>query len=229
MVKTVISGDIIASTSLTDSERVFIEKSLKHLLKDLKQNFNVYGQLIKGDHIECVIEEPAEALRVALIIKSFVKSLKLDNQPERIRNNRFRKYMTYRIRLAIGYGELTRYDPGKGIIDGEAIYLSGRTINLMETYTKERIVIKSTLLFASNNDKLNSEFEALFALLDFLLTTATSKQCEVLYLKLMRFNENQISEKMKISQQSVNQHSRSVGWTAIEKAVQRYSTVIKSI
>jgi hypothetical protein len=36
MAKTVISGDIIASTSLADSERDFIEKSLKALLKDLK-------------------------------------------------------------------------------------------------------------------------------------------------------------------------------------------------
>ena len=41
MAKTVISGDIIASTSLIDSERDFIEKSLKDLMKDLRKNFNV--------------------------------------------------------------------------------------------------------------------------------------------------------------------------------------------
>jgi hypothetical protein len=229
MAKTVISGDIIASTSLADSERDFIEKSLKALLKDLKQNFNVYGRLIKGDYIDCVVEEPAEALRVALAIKSYVKSLRLDNQLKGTHNSRLQKYRIYRVRLAIGYGELSRYDPEKGIIDGEAIYLSGRTINEMETHTKERIVIKKTLFFASKNEILNNRFEALFALLDVLLTKATSKQSEVLYLKLMRFNEEQISEKMKISQQSVNQHSRSVGWIAIEKAVEHFSAVINTL
>ena len=228
MVKTVISGDIIASTSLTDSERVFIENSLKNLLKDLRKNFNAYGHLIKGDYIDCVVEEPAEALRAALAIKSYVKSLRLDNPVKGTKNNRFRKYRTYRIRLAIGYGELSRYDPDKDIIDGEAIYLSGRTISQMETYTKERIVIKNTLFFASKNEKLNNGFEALFALLDVLLSKATSKQSEVLYLKLLRFNENQISEKMKISQQTVNKHSRSIGWIAIEKAVEYFSTVIRN-
>ena len=229
MAKTVISGDIIASTSLIDSERDFIEKSLKDLMKDLRKNFNVYGRVIKGDYIDCVVEEPAEALRVALTIKSFVKSLRLNNQLNGTHNSRFHKYRIYRIRLAIGYGELSRYDPAKGIIDGEAIYLSGRTISEMETYTKERIVIKHTLFFASKNDLLNNEFEALLALLDVLLTKATSKQSEVLYLKLMRFNENQISEKMKISQQTVNQHSRSVGWIAIEKAVEHFSDVINKL
>ncbi len=227
MVKTVISGDIIASTSLTDSERVFIEKSLKVLLKDLRKYFNSYGHLIKGDYIDCVVEDPAEALRAALAIKSYVKSLRLDNPVKGTENNRFRKYRTYRIRLAIGYGELRRYNPAKDIIDGEAIYLSGRTISQMETYTKERIVIKNTLFFASKNDKLNNGFEALFSLLDVLLSKATSKQSEVLYLKLLGFNENQISKKMRISQQTVNKHSRSVGWIAIEKAVEHFSTVIK--
>jgi hypothetical protein len=227
MVKTVISGDIIASTSLTDSERVFIEKSLKVLLLDLRKYFNSYGHLIKGDYIDCVVEDPAETLRAALAIKSYVKSLRLDNPVKGTENNRFRKYRTYRIRLAIGYGELSRYNPAKDIIDGEAIYLSGRTISQMETYTKERIVIKNTLFFASKNDKLNNGFEALFSLLDVLLSKATSKQSEVLYLKLLGFNENQISKKMKISQQTVNKHSRSVGWIAIEKAVEHFRTVIK--
>lgn len=229
MAKTVISGDIIASTSLTDSDRENIEKSLKALLKDLKHYFNVYGRLIKGDNIECVVEEPSEALRVALAIKSYVKSIRLDKTLKETKNIRLLKYRTYRIRLAIGYGELSRYDPEKGIIDGEAIYLSGRTISEMETYTKERIVIKNTLFFSSNNEKLNNEFGALLSLLDVLLTKATSRQSEVLYLKLTGLNEEAIAKKLNIKQSTVNQHSTSIGWIAIEKAVKQFSNVIKNI
>jgi hypothetical protein len=228
MSKTVILGDIIASTSLADSEWANIEKSLKDLLKDLKQNFNLYGRVIKGDSLECVVPEPADALRIAIAIKSYVKSIHLDNSPEKKKNTRFRIYRTYRIRLVIGYGELTRFDPRKGIIDGEAIYLAGRKINEMTTHKGERVVIKNTLFFVSKNEKLNSEFDALLSLLDVLLTKATSKQSEVLYMKLMKFSEEQISQKMKIKQQTVNQHSRSIGWNAIEKAVEHFNNVIKN-
>jgi hypothetical protein len=228
MANTVIIGDIIASTSLPFSERAYISKSLKYLLKDLKLNFDIYGRFFKGDFLECFVPEPADALRVALIIKSFVKSLRSDDLTDKVKNKRSRLYSTYRIRLAIGYGELNRIEPRRGIIDGEALYLAGRKINEMSTYKGERIVIKNTLFFVSKNEKMNKEFDALFSLLDVLLAKATSKQSEVLYLKLMNFNEEQISEKIRISQQTVNQHSRSIGWNAIEKAVEQFNSVLKN-
>jgi hypothetical protein len=222
MIATVISGDIIASTSLSDHNRSVIEGALKDLFKDLQQSFNVYGRIIKGDYIECVVPVPMDALRVALIIKSFVKSVPIENRELKNTNRRFKFYTTYGIRLAIGYGELSRYNPKKGIIDGEAIYFSGRTINEKATYNKEKTIIKNTLFFTSNNEKLNNEFEVIFSLLDVILSKATSKQCEVLYLKLLGFNEDFISKKLEINQSTVNQHSRSVGWNAIEKAVKHF-------
>jgi len=225
----VISGDIISSTSFTDESRTVLETSINQLLLDLKTEFDVFGRVIKGDYLECVIPEPENALTVAIAIKCFIKSIALQSNQDEHSLTRFKFFKTYGLRLAIGYGTLSRFDTEKGIIDGEAIYYSGRIINEESgTYNKERIVIKNTIFFGSANEELNQEFEPLLFLLDVLLAKATAKQCEVVYLKLMNKNEDAISKIMKIAQSVVNQHSTSVGWNAIDKAVNRFKKVIKA-
>jgi hypothetical protein len=227
MIKAVISGDIVASTSLTDEGRELIENALNGLMDELKENFNTYSRIIRGDYLECVVPNPEDALLVALAIKSFVKSIPIEDIPLYKNNKRVKLFKTYGIRLAIGYGALSRFDPDKGIIDGEAIYLSGRTINEFSTYKKERIVIKNTIYFVSNNPILNETINPIIALLDVLINKATSKQCKVLYLKLMNNNEDTIAALLGIKQSVVNQHSTSIGWNAIEKTVKYFHEVIK--
>lgn len=228
MTATVITGDIVASTSLSDKGRALLEEKLARLFEELRLNYKVYSRMIKGDYLECVVPEERNALQIALIIKAFIKSVSSDETLNKNNDPRFKFFKIYGIRLAIGYGELSRFDPGKGIIDGEAIYLAGRRINEEITYKKERIVIKNTLFFVSGDDNLNAEFEPLLALIDILISKSTAKQCEVLYLKLMNHNEESIARKMKIAQPVVNQHSTSIGWNAIEKAVIRFGEVLKT-
>lgn len=226
MKKVVISGDIVAFTSLSQNNKEMVENHLKNLLSELKSTFNSYGRLIKGDFLECAIPEPADGLRAALIIKSYIKSVKLENDNKK--NNRVKYFETYGIRLAIGFGDLERFDPLKGIMDGEAIYMSGRRISEEETHNMERVSVKNTLFFISKSETLNQQMEPLILLIDFLMNKATSRQSEVLYYKLLGFNEDAISQKMGISQPVVNQHSSSAGWNAIEKAVQYFHKTLKS-
>lgn len=224
----VISGDIVSSTSLNNEDRQFVEENLKTLLEDLKQKFNVYGRVIKGDYLECVVPNASEGLRVALAIKSFIKSIPIDTNNYKKTDNRIRQFKIHGIRIAIGYGELSRYQPEEGIIDGEAIYFSGREISGETTYDKERIVIKNTLFFSSKSEVLNKNFKPLLALLDVLISKATARQCEVLYLKLMDNQEEEIAKRLGIGQSAVNQHSTSVGWNAIEEAVNYFKMQISN-
>lgn len=226
MAYSVISGDIISSTSLSLEDSKLVEENLKILLQDLKTIFNVYGRIIKGDYLECVVPNASEGLQVALAVKSFVKAIPIDVKKYKKEDNRLKQFKTHGIRLAIGYGELSRYNPEQGIIDGEAIYLSGREISGESTYNKERIVIKNTLFFASKDEDLNKNFQPLLALLDVLLSKATSRQCEVLYLKLLNNQEDEIAKRLGIGQSAVNQHSTSVGWNAIDEAVNYFKMVI---
>lgn len=227
MEKAVISGDIISSTSLSNEGRQLIENSLNELLVELKNTFDVYGHIIKGDYLECVVPEPKDALQIALAIKCYVKSVPIENTQAGKMNKRTKLFKTHGIRLAIGHGELSRFVPEKGIIDGEAIYLSGRTISESANYNKERVVIKNSLYFVSTDEQLNKKFEPLIALLDVLLSKATARQSEVLYLKLMNNAEDAIATKLGVSQSVVNQHSTSVGWNAIDKAVKYFSEELK--
>ncbi|MBG44758.1 MAG: fumarate hydratase [Aequorivita sp.] len=224
----VISGDIVSSTGLHIQDRKFVEENLNTLLHSLKKEFNVYGRIIKGDYLECVVPNASEGLQVALAIKSFVKAIPIKMKAYKSEENRIKQFKIHGIRLAIGYGELSRYKPEEGVIDGEAIYLSGREISGETTYNKERIVIKNTLFFASKNEDFNKNFQPLLALLDVLLSKATSRQCEVLYLKLMNNQEDEIAKRLGIGQSAVNQHSTSVGWNAIDEAVNYFKMVISS-
>ncbi len=220
-----ISGDIISFTSLSSSNKRFLEKEVENLIKLLDTKFDAYCRIIKGDYLECVIKNPEQSLQVAILIKCFIKSIKLENEPN---NKRFKYFKNFGIRVAIGLGELKRFDAKNGIIDGEAIYMSGRKINTESTHNKERIVIKNTLFFVSKNEQLNNQFTAIIDLLDYILNKATAKQCEVVYHKLLGHNENEISKIMKITQSVVNQHSISAGWNAIETAVNHYNKTIKT-
>jgi hypothetical protein len=92
------------------------------------------------------VQEIADAFRIALAIKSFVKSIKIsDDDVNSNESGRFKLFKTYGIRLAIGIGELSRIDFKNGIIDGDAIYFSGRIINEDKTHNKEKVTIKNKL------------------------------------------------------------------------------------
>ena len=227
MNRAAISGDIIAYTSLSDADKQKIENSIGQLFQELQSRFDVFSRMIKGDYLECYIPDPAYALRVALLIKSFIKScaLELDESKDK----RLSAFKTHGIRLAIGIGVITRFDRDKGIIDGEAIYFSGRTISdISATFDKERIVIKSTLFIKTNDEPLTGEMEPLLALLDILISKATAKQSNVLYMKLLGNSEDTIAKELKLYQSTVNEHSTSLGWNAIEKAVMYFEKRMKS-
>jgi hypothetical protein len=224
MNKATISSDIVSSTSLNVEQRLILEKELAKLLRILKQTFGpkaFFGRLIKGDYIECVLDNPKLALRVALIIKSFVKSLKI--QTNKKTNKRLSDFKEYGIRIAVGVGELSIFNKKKGIIDGEAIYLSGRAINEMTSSDKK---IRNTLAFRSNQESWNEAFTPLFGLLDVLFVESTRAQSEIVFYKLLNKSEKEISEILKKSQSTINQHSTAVGWYAIDRAVKYFENQI---
>ena len=223
--KATISADIVSSTSLDAKQRLELEKRLTKLLSILEIEFassGFFGRLIKGDYIECVLDKPADALRVALIIKSYVKSLSFTTSKEQ--EKRLRDFKEYGVRIAIGIGKLSIFNRRKGIIDGEAIYLSGRAITELTSSDKK---IKQTLVFRSNKEKLNANFSAIFNLLDIIFAKYKSAQSEVVFYKLLKKSEKEITQITQKRQSTINQHSTATGWYAIENAVEYFEKAIK--
>lgn len=227
MISSVLSGDIIAYTSLSEKEKGILEHELDNLFTKLQDKYNTYSRIVKGDMIECYIEKPEDSLRLALVYKSRIKSLSI---PNKTKNTRINAFNTYGVRIAIGIGQIDRIDRRKGIIDGEAIYLSGRTLTeLGSTSDKARITVKNTLFLRSSFERLNEEFDPLISLIDVLINNATSKQCEILYYKLLGESEENISNRLDLAQSTINEHSTKFGWNAIDKAINRFEKVLKGI
>jgi len=225
MNKATISSDIVSSTAFDKKQRLVLEKKLIKLLSILKAEFasaGFFGRLIKGDYIECVLDNPALALRVALLMKSYVKSLVFTSNKDS--DKKLKDFRDYGIRVAVGIGELTIFNKKKGIIDGEAIYLSGRAINELTSSDKKT---KQTLVFKSNDENLSADFSAIFNLLDIIFAKYKSAQSEVVFYKLLKKSEKEITEITQKRQSTINQHSTATGWYAVENAVEYFEKIIK--
>lgn len=221
----VLSADIIASTSINTSEKINLENNLNEILEIINQQYNVYGRIIKGDYIEMVVENPSDSLNIVLMLKSFIKKIQFKSTED---NARIKSFKNYGIRIAMGFGVLDRYDKIKGIIDGEAIYFSGRKISSERTtHNKKRIVVKNTLFFESKDEQLNENFNTIIGFMDFIINKATAKQSEILYLRLSGLSEHEIAAKKNIKQPTVNKQLSSLGWNHIEKALHYFHNTIQ--
>lgn len=223
-----ISADVISYTLLTNSEKRRLETEIRKLLDKLtfeyhKQKF--YGRLIQGDYIECAMKSPKYALRIALILKTFVKSLDFDLSTKR--KIRLKHFTDHGIRLSVAVAPLSELNPKKGIIDGEAIYMSGRSIKRISTSNKQKIVIKNSMFFCSNNTKLQRIMDVTFSLADTIISKYSAKQSEVIFHKLFHKNESEIGAMLNKSQSTISQHSTAAGWISIEKAINYFEKTIK--
>lgn len=222
-----ISADIISYTSLSDGDKRNIEQKIHNLIVELSskyQDAGFFGRMIQGDYIECAMKTSQNALRIALLLKTFVKSIKLQHTIDKRGGKYFKEHA---IRLAVAVAPLATIDADRGIIDGEAIYMSGRAIKNYSTSDKQKIVIKNTMIFCSNNKYIHEQFTAIFSLLDTLISRSSAKQCEVIYYKLLGLNEYEICNKLNRSQSTISQHSNAAGWHSIDKSVNFFEKYIE--
>ncbi|MFW5754632.1 MAG: hypothetical protein ACOCV9_07495 [Marinilabiliaceae bacterium] len=220
MNRATISADIVSYTSLADEDKREIERKTRELLGQLSQKYReegFYGRMVQGDYLECAMFSPEIGLRVALIIKTFMKSIALI-RPDHS-DKRYKYFREHGVRIALAVAPLKLIDRENGIIDGDAIYQSGRTIKGYSTSGKQKIVIKNTMFFCSNDTNEQEKYDAIIALLDVLIARCSGKQCEVLFYKLLGFTEKEISELLGKYQSTISQHSTAAGWQSIEKSV----------
>ncbi len=219
-----ISADVISYTSLSEADRRNLEDKIRKILDELSQKYkDFYGRIIQGDYIECAMPDSKPALRIALLLKTYIKSIELQNN---VKNKGIKYFKEHGIRLALAIAPLTTINPQRGIIDGEAIYLTGRLIRNYSTANKQRIVIKKTMYFLSPDEKIAEQFETIVTLLDTLIARCSAKQCEVIYLRLLGMSEMAVSKKLGKNQSTISQHSTAAGWHAIDKAVNYFENYI---
>lgn len=215
MLYATISADIVDSTKMSAEDTIRVNKLLTDFLEPMKKvSEGSWGRVVKGDAFECVLQEPRDLLRVALMLKCHVKTF----VPE-VLNPEFSKYG---IRIAMAVGELRTSNEQLGIIDGDAIYRTGRAME------EKRPNVRGTMMYC--NDGLEAEaVKAIVALCDVVINKSTGKQCEVLFNKLCGKDEGEMASAMGKSRPTVNAHSQKAGWIAIERAVKYFESLTFSI
>lgn len=139
--------------------------------------------------------------------KSLIKSFHVKD------NKHTKDFQTYGLRMAIGIGDMRIINKRQDILDGEAIYLSGRAIENMGS------LYKGTLNIETANEQLAAPLRAIALLTDAVMNNTTLRQSEVIYHKLLSEKELEIAEAMGIKQSSVNGHATSAKWYCIEEAL----------
>ena len=149
-----------------------------------------------------------DSFRVALIIKSCIKSFPVTESKKK------KLFQTYGIRIAVGIGDMRIVDREHGIMDGEAIYLSGRTLSGMGAPNKN-----GTFIIEPADKQLKPALQTVGMLTDALLNNTTRRQSEVVYYKLLSKSEQEIADILGVKQSGINQHSTSAKWYCIEEAL----------
>ncbi len=212
-----ISADIIRSTSLPKEGMIILQERLKEFMDFLTNTFHgCWGRVVRGDGIECAISDAHYLLRIVLLLKCQIKAIRVDFDGINIKDVD-KRFFKFGVRMAVAIGRLRTNDKAQAIMDGEAIYNSGRALDKMGSYD----------LFSISSDYKRTEpiVRSLFLLINHIMKRASARQSQVLFMKLQGMSDAEIAERMGISRVGVYLHLKSIGWDAISTTLQCYETM----
>ena len=202
----VISGDIIGSSQLKTPSR----KKLQQLLDVFFENTtlewsDMQAEQYRGDSIQIILTgNRLAALRITLLLQTCL-----------IKEN-------FKIRMAIGVGDITFNGPQVVKSDGSAFHTSGPYLDALGK-SGEMISI------ASVDEEFTSEWQVHSASINYILERLTQQQAEAVYLQLQDHTQASIAKKLKIKQPSVHQRLQAAGWPVVQKILTRFESVIPMV
>lgn len=210
-----VAADVIDSTSLGRDDLLDLSNEVARCFADAKHytSSQFWGRLVKGDTIECCLQNPGLALRLALLLKCRIKAWAGElNCSSALQN--------LGIRFSIGVGEMRIIDPQIDIMDGEAIYIAGRNLTKLSvmSYT-------SAFGFVAGDKNLTELINVSISLLDDLINSLSAKQSAVIYHLLLGRNQTEIARLLFISQSSVNSRAQKAGWRLIADTLRVYERI----
>ena len=204
-----LSADIVRSTSLKTEDLIELRNRLLNLFDDLGNDYpGFWGRIVKGDSIECFIPGYYHSLRIAVLVKLLVKIY----ASQRECSIYLKKYG---VRFSIGIGGINYVNKEEDIIDGPAIYSSGRNLDDI-SYEDE---LYSAIEVEGASYSLNRILGSYVGMISSLVDSYSKKQAEVVYYKLLGFREREIGEMFGIFQSSVNTRSSSAQWGLLSTAI----------
>jgi hypothetical protein len=181
-------------------------------------DFDMNYEIFRGDSFQCLIPNPRYALRLSLIILSYLRGLKGKRLSILMKNHSkpvFKQKFNARIAIGIGKAELLDARPGRSF--GEAFLLSGHALDKLK-FSKQCLTIDTA-------DSYRNELSTSVYLLDFILSGLSAHQSEAICLRLLGYNENEIAQMLGVNQSAVSQRLSAAGWRAISACIRRFESI----
>lgn len=224
----VITADIVDSRKISIHSREKLYEDLNIFLSDLqKRKLIEEYEVFRGDSFQCVVSRNEDTLRIAILIRSYIKSYISLEEKDKLDNFKKNKltskgyFLTHQdIRLGIGLGSTDFIGKSLAHSDGEAFHNSGEALDKLK-YVNARMGIKAPVKVFDNL------MESTLLLLDAVIQKWTNNQAEIIFYKLQGHTEEEIAQFLKISQSAVNQRSKISQWTAVEKLLIYFENHLK--
>ncbi len=202
----VITGDVISSSTLKPVQRKRLQQTLETAFAAAKEkDASFRAEQFRGDSFQAVMtKEPAAALPISLMLLAMLWK------------------EGFKMRLAIGTGEISFTSKNIVTSDGSAFRHSGPTLD--ELKKKNGLVA-----IVTPHPAINEEWDIHGQVLSFLVERWSPLQAEAILEQLNGLTQAQTAEKLHIRQPAVHQRLQAAGWHVADLIVQRFGQQISSM
>ena len=196
----VLTGDIINSRKLPSDVWM---NGLKKILNTIGPNPSRW-EIYRGDEFQLEIDNPAEALQIAIQIKAYLKTLRLD------------------ARMAIGIGEKSHNSEKISESNGTAFVRSGE---LFETLKKQKI----TLAISSGQSDFDAKINLMLRLgLTFMNQwLVQSAELVLVAIENQSLSQEEIGQRLGINQAAVSRRRKRANFDLVLELENYYSENIQ--
>ena len=195
----IITGDIVDSTEINFENRENTFAQFNIGLEMIRKKFKIDYEWYRGDAFQLKTVQPAISLRIALMIKFWIKSFEIEIKK------------AHDIRLSLGIGTIEINKKQLSLSDGEAFRISGRNLDSLKS-SRQSLIIDA-------NDSYSNALKAESILLNAIINNITPIQSKVLFYKLKGYKEEDIAKQLGLAQSTVNQHSNAGNWNVFAKYI----------
>lgn len=204
----IITGDIVDSTNMVGEERNSMLRMLQSLPDLLSPFTKIDLEIFRGDSFQIRVWESVDSLKVALAIRSHIRSFKFTELNRQ-----------WDARLAIGIGTVEYENGSLATSDGEAYRASGRGL---DSIGKNRLTIETPW------EEVNKELRVSTAFADDIITGWTQSQSRIMFQSLTTdLSHTEIGDILRISRQMVDKALKAGKKELMNLYINRFKELLK--
>ncbi len=182
-VKGIITGDIVNSSAIKGEEKIALIAEIERIGLKLSELVPLKIELFRGDSFQIQTDDPTEAIRLAILFRTALKSASPSEHE-------------WDARVSVGIGSVDFVSEQIVVSDGEAFQLSGRGL---DSIGKRRLAV------ATPWADVNGELSLTTAFADDIITGWSVNQARISYLKLSTGDtQKEIAREENITAQNVS-------------------------